>query len=151
MADEIKKAKDENGRPPTTRAEFEAGIVAKAWKDPEYKRRLLADPKKVLEEEIAGMNPGVKLPASLEVYVHEETPHMLHFTLPVNPGTGEKISGDEWMDAASGGEAAIAVSTIVTIPSTAMINVTLVATNPGFGVGTLNVMANSMVNVVVGR
>ncbi len=74
-------------KPPValTRRELEARIIAKAWKDPNYRKRLLADPKGVLQHEIAAIDPSVSLPTALQVQVHEEAPDTYHLVLPRNP------------------------------------------------------------------
>ncbi len=53
-----------------------AAIVAKAWADEGYKRRLMADPRAVLAEE------GVLLPAGMEVTVVEATERHRWLVLP---------------------------------------------------------------------
>jgi Nitrile hydratase, alpha chain len=68
-----------------TRRDLEARIIAKAWKDPNYKQRLLTNPKAVLQHEIAAIDPSVSLPAGLQVQVHEEAPNVYHLVLPRNP------------------------------------------------------------------
>ncbi len=68
-----------------TRRDLEARIIAKAWKNPGYKQRLLADPKSVLQHEIGEIDPSVSLPAELQVQVHEEAPNTYHLVLPRNP------------------------------------------------------------------
>jgi hypothetical protein len=81
---------------PLTRRGLEARIIAKAWKDPKYKGRLLRDPKGVLQEEVQAVAP-VTLPEALQVSVHEETPNQFHLVLPRNPheiSLGEVV-GDE--------------------------------------------------------
>ena len=51
-----------------------------AWRDDEFKRRLLAAPRVTLEAAL-----GVTLPAGLSIYIHEQTPTDLHLVLPVPP------------------------------------------------------------------
>ncbi|MGH6671544.1 MAG: NHLP leader peptide family RiPP precursor [Xanthobacteraceae bacterium] len=70
---------------PIDRRSFEARIIAKAWKDPNYKQRLLANPKGVLQQEVASIDPSVVLPSSLQVQVHQESPDVYHLVLPRNP------------------------------------------------------------------
>jgi len=53
--------------------------VRRAWSDPEYKARLLADPKAALAEEL-----GVELPEGLRVRVVEEQPDLLCIVVPVD-------------------------------------------------------------------
>ena len=58
-----------------------ARIVAKAWRDENFKKRLLADPTGVLKEE------GVEVPEGMQVKAFEETPDTHHFVLPQKPKT----------------------------------------------------------------
>ena len=102
MAEE-KKSGDGSAPVSMNRQQFEAGIVAKAWRDPEYRKRLLKSPKEVVQEELRKLRPGVTLPETLQVYVHEETPNAVHLTLPMNPAEYGEASGDEWMDNVTGG------------------------------------------------
>lgn len=137
--------------PSLGRAEFEQAIVARAWQDPEYKKRLLANPKAVLEEELNKIRPGVKLPETLQVYVHEETPNALHLTLPVNPKDYGDLSGDEWMDDVTGGCIAIIVAVAAAATMTVAANVSVGANAVGAAnaigvanaVSTVNVTSNS--------
>ena len=48
----------------------------KIWNDPEFKKKLLANPKPVLAE------LGLQIPAGTDVKVHENTPHQMNFVLP---------------------------------------------------------------------
>lgn len=70
---------------PMTRRDLEARIIAKAWKDPDYKARLTKDPKAVLQDELHAIDPSIALPDSLKVQVHEESPDTFHLVLPRNP------------------------------------------------------------------
>lgn len=53
-------------------------IVKKAQEDPEFKKKLLKDPKAAIEEA-----SGKELPKELQVYVHEQTEHSVHLVLPL--------------------------------------------------------------------
>ena len=55
-------------------------IIAKTWRDEAYRRRLLRNPRKVLEEE------GVRVPAGVKVKVVQNTGRTFHFVLPAKPG-----------------------------------------------------------------
>lgn len=80
-----------------TRRDFEAQIIAKAWRDPKYRARLMRDPKGVLQEEINAIDPSVELPRDLKVAVHEESPTAYHLVLPRNPkdiSLGEVVGDD---------------------------------------------------------
>jgi hypothetical protein len=67
------------GNVPTQRHGIEGRVVRRAWEDPEYRERLLRDPRSALAEVL-----GVELPESLEVVVVEERPNRLCIVLPVD-------------------------------------------------------------------
>jgi len=69
-------------------------IVAKAWRDPAFKAKLLADPQAILKD------AGVAVPAGVTVKVVENSASLFHLVLPPKP-TGE-IS-DEDLDRVAGG------------------------------------------------
>jgi Nitrile hydratase, alpha chain len=69
-------------------------VIAKAWRDPAFKAKLLADPHATLTA------AGVALPAGLTVRVVENTDKEFHFVLPPKP-TGEL--SDEALDNVSAG------------------------------------------------
>jgi Nitrile hydratase, alpha chain len=60
------------------RAELEGRIVARALRDPEFRARLVANPRGAVAEEL-----GVDLPERLEVVVVEERPDRIAIVLPV--------------------------------------------------------------------
>ena len=67
-----------------------ARVVAKAWADEEYKRRLLADPAAVAREE------GVPVPAGLTLKVIEDAPGTRTLVLPPIPAElGTAVEADE--------------------------------------------------------
>jgi hypothetical protein len=70
-------------------------LVAKAWDDPAFKQRLLADPAAVLKEN------GLKVPAGVQVKVVENTDKVVHLTLPAKPSPAE-LSEEELHRAAGG-------------------------------------------------
>lgn len=55
-------------------------IIQKAWEDPEFKARLLADPSKALQASF-----GIELPAGINLKVVEETPSDYYLVIPPNP------------------------------------------------------------------
>jgi hypothetical protein len=72
-----------------TRQESEAKIVKKALTDAGFRSALLANPKAALEAEL-----GVKLPASLNVTVVQESPNSAFLVLP-HSGGGQELSEEE--------------------------------------------------------
>jgi hypothetical protein len=73
-------------------------VVARAWRDADFKRRLLAEPAAALRE------AGIDVPEGLQVRVVENAPGLVHLILPARPG--DDLS-DEQLDqvAASKGAA----------------------------------------------
>jgi len=70
-------------------------VVARAWSDEAFKRRLLAEPGAVLREQ------GVDVPPGVEVRVVENTDAVVHLTLPRPPA--EELS-DEQLETVAGGD-----------------------------------------------
>ena len=69
-------------------------IVARAWTDPAFKQRLLANPTDALRE------GGIDVPADTEVRVIEDTEQVRHLVLPPKP-TAEL--SDELLDRVAAG------------------------------------------------
>lgn len=107
----------------TTRRDLEARIIAKAWRDPKYRARLIKSPKAVLQEEVKLIDPGVTLPPQLEVSVHEESPTAYHLVIPRNPrdiSLGEVV-GDE-LEAVAPQTIAIVVLAAVAVNTVGVVN-----------------------------
>jgi hypothetical protein len=124
------------------RKEFEAQIVKKAWKDPKFKKDLLANPKSVLEKELQSLHKGAKMPASIKVKVVEETADTIYLVLPRNP---KEVSGKELSDSEL---EAVAGGTITVVG----VGIAAVTVNTGANVnqtanGNINVNANVNVQV----
>ena len=71
-------------------------IIAKAWSDESFKKRLLTDPAPLLKAE------GVELPAGMQVRVVENTSTVFHLVLPPRPASGEL--SDEDLEKVAGGK-----------------------------------------------
>jgi hypothetical protein len=56
-----------------------AKIVAKAWSDPNFKKKLLQDPKATLRAE------GIEIPKEKKVIINESTKETLFLTIPEKP------------------------------------------------------------------
>lgn len=65
---------------PFNRYEFDSSIVARALGDPEFRRRLLAEPKETYEREL-----GIRIPAQAQIIVVEERPDAFYIVLPYTP------------------------------------------------------------------
>ena len=134
---------------PQSRRQFEDEMILKAWKDPEYKKRLLASPKELLEEEIAKIRPGTKLPDRLKVYVHEESRDAVHISLPANPEEyrGDSSSDEAWLEDVAGGCFLVAVAYAYALAAQVQLAANVNAV--GNVNVTANVNANANVNVSV--
>ncbi len=70
-------------------------IVAKAWSDAEFKKRLLSDPNAVLKEN------GIEIPQGVQFKVMEDTNQLVHLVLPPPP---DEIDIEELGKVAGGGK-----------------------------------------------
>jgi len=70
----------------TKRQQLETHLAARAVEDPDFRERLLQEPKRVIEQEI-----GLKFPEGLQVSVHEEKLNQLCVILPVDLLTTEDL------------------------------------------------------------
>jgi hypothetical protein len=80
-----------------SRAVIEAKIIARAWKDPEFKSHLLSNPREVL-----GSYIGRDIPDIVDVKVVEEDKRTLYIVLPPEP-TDEAELSEEQLEAIAGG------------------------------------------------
>ncbi len=71
-------------------------IVARAWQDDAFKRRLLADPAAVLQEH------GVRVPPGSKVQVIEDTAQVHHLTLPRKPDAARELSEEDMAQVVGG-------------------------------------------------
>jgi hypothetical protein len=74
-----------------------AQLIEKAWRDPAFKRRLMAEPEAVFRE------AGVTVHPDKKIRVVEETNSLEYFVLPPPPGGGGL--SDIELDSAAGGVA----------------------------------------------
>ena len=70
-------------------------VVAKAWQDDAFKKRLLSNPSVVLKEH------GLEMPSGVQIRVVENSDQVVHLTLPAQPQDDE-LSEDA-LDAVAGG------------------------------------------------
>ena len=110
MAEEAMKAQ------PLSRRELEEKIVARAWTDDEFRRKFVADPKGQFEARL-----GTRLPDSLKMTVHEETPDSLHFVIPQKPPQNLDELSDEDLEKVAGGVDAFMGATLAVTMASAMV------------------------------
>ncbi|MFP4323902.1 MAG: NHLP leader peptide family RiPP precursor [Anaerolineales bacterium] len=86
------------------RQKWEAKIIAKAWADPGFKARLMADPQATLtefaEQEGIQLSEGLTLP---QITVLEETREQSYLVIPLNFDDVELTAAE--LDFVSGGSA----------------------------------------------
>jgi hypothetical protein len=70
----------------TKRQQLETYLAVRASQDPEFRDRLLASPKQVVETEV-----GLRFPEGLCVSVHEERLNELHIVLPVDLSVPDEL------------------------------------------------------------
>jgi hypothetical protein len=78
--------------------QMEAALIRKCSEDAEFRAKILADPKGMLQEAL-----GQKLPENLEIVVHEEDLHTLHFSVPPSRESLAKELTDEQLEQIAGG------------------------------------------------
>ena len=91
-----------------TRRDLETALIEKCWKDPEFKKTVLSDPKGMLERHI-----GQKLPAQIKVFIHEEDGNTLHFSIPMAPSNLTELSDDD-LERVAGGTDLVIVTAAIT-------------------------------------
>ncbi|HEX8893872.1 MAG TPA: NHLP leader peptide family RiPP precursor [Terriglobales bacterium] len=92
-----------------TRRDLETALIEKCWKDAEFKRQVVSDPKGMLER-----HTGKKLPAQVKIFVHEEDANTLHFSIPPAPTNLSELSDAVLEKVAGGTDPFLSVSFVVT-------------------------------------
>jgi|SRR5579871_887988 len=79
--------------------DYELDIIIKAWRDEKFRRSLLKNPKKAIEDEFS-----VRVPSDMEIFVHEESEQSLHLIVPSIPSNfdAEELTDDELKDVIGG-------------------------------------------------
>jgi hypothetical protein len=95
------------------RQELEAQVVAKAWKDADYRAALTRDPRGTLQREF-----NTSIPESVTIRVVEEDANTIYLVLPPAPIGAEELT-DADLEAVAGGEKKIAIATIAAGATTA--------------------------------
>jgi hypothetical protein len=89
------------------RRDLETALIEKCWKDPEFKKAVVSDPKGMLER-----HTGQKLPPQMKIIIHEEDANTLHLSIPPAPGNVTELSDADLEKIAGGTELALGVTLI---------------------------------------
>ncbi len=76
--------------------DIRAKIIAKAWKDPAFRKKLIAKPKETLKE------MGYDIPANVEVRIQEDDARHFTFPLPPAPTNLGELNDTELKQVAAG-------------------------------------------------
>lgn len=110
-----------------TRRELGARLIEKAWKDPEFKKAVVSDPKGLFENYL-----GKKLPEHLRIIIHEEDASTLHFSIPPAPRNLTELSDEDLEKVAGGTDVVISAAfTAATMLAAAVTAATAVGTVVG--------------------
>ena len=82
------------------RRELQSLLIQRAWKDAEFRSRIVLDPKGTFENYL-----GRSLPDELRIFVHEEDSNTILFSIPARPTDLEALS-EEQLERISGGKPA---------------------------------------------
>ena len=97
-----------------TRHDLETALIEKCWKDAEFKRKVISNPKGMLEQ-----HTGQKLPPGVKIFIHEEDGNTLHFSIPPTPANLAELSDEDLEKVAGGTDVfSVAVTMAIVIPLT---------------------------------
>jgi hypothetical protein len=91
----------------TTRRDLETALIEKCWKDPEFKKQVVSDPRGMLEK-----HTGQKLPPQVNIFIHEEDANTLHFSIPPAPANLNELS-DEDLERVAGGTDIVVTTVLI--------------------------------------
>lgn len=134
------------------RKQFEAKIIAKAWKDASFREALKRDPKGTLATELESLHSGAKLPANLQVTVVEESADHIYLVIPNSPTAVSGALDDASLEAVAGGAGGVAtvatqVSGLDTVAQVQAVSA-VVTTVSGTNVSGLDVVSVAVAQVV---
>ena len=95
--------------PQITKHDLEIRLIEKCWKEPGFRKQVLADPKGAFEKHL-----GRQLPADLKIVIHEDNTNTINLALPPAPANVQELSDDELERVAGGTEiGAVIAATIM--------------------------------------
>src|ERR1044071_2763112 len=90
-------------QPTVTRRDLETRLIEKCWKDPEFQKEVVADPRGTFERHF-----GQQLPDEVNIKIHVEDPNTLHFAIPPAPANMAELSEEELGKVAGGTDITVA-------------------------------------------
>lgn len=107
--------------------QMEAALIQKCNEQPEFRAKILADPKGMLQEAL-----GQKLPEEIKIFIHEEDLHNIHFSIPPTRESLEKELSDEQLEQIAGGtEILTTVGITLALGISAVLSISAVGTAAG--------------------
>ena len=94
--------------PALKRRDLETRLIEKFWKDPDFRKEVVRDPKHLLEKHL-----GTKLPEQVKIYVHEEDANTLHFSIPSAPSNVSELSDEDLGKVAGGTEFVLGLAVVL--------------------------------------
>jgi Nitrile hydratase, alpha chain len=91
--------------PSLTRRDLETALIEKCWKDPEFRKQVVSDPKGMLER-----HTGQRLPPEVKIFVHQEDANTVHFSIPPTPANVTELSDEDLERVAGGTDVVITVA-----------------------------------------
>lgn len=98
-----------------SRKDFEQKIIEKAWENADYKKRLLENPKEVLEEELKDIDENFKFGENVTVHVLHEDPDNIYIVLPESPQELNNHLQTNDIETIEGGSILVAALVAVTV------------------------------------
>jgi hypothetical protein len=92
-----------------TRRDLETALIEKCWKDPNFMRQVVSDPKAMLER-----HTGQTLPSQIKIFIHQEDANTLHFSIPPAPSNLTELSDDDLERVAGGTDVVVLIFSAVT-------------------------------------
>jgi len=99
-----------------TKRDLETALIEKCWKDPEFKKAVVRDPRGVLEQ-----RAGRKLPPNFKIFIHEEDANTLHLTIPPVPGNVTELSDADLEKVAGGTDVVVTMGAITALAAASLV------------------------------
>jgi len=93
-----------------TRRNLETALIEQCWKDPEFKKAVVSDPKGMFER-----HTGRMLPPQVKIFIHEEDSNTLHLTIPPAPSNLSELSDADLERIAGGTDIGMTLLFAVTV------------------------------------